>query len=99
MRLVMVLLIFLPLYACESAKPTLDSAKIEERERLLQEVPTYPGMVEVGRAPSSPDAVEEGRRYKSEASFANVKRFYIERLTAVFIRVKRGRDISPRTLS
>ncbi len=95
-RLVIVLLVFLPLYACESAKPTLDSATLKELEVLLQQVPIFPGMVEVNGDSSSLDIIEEGRRYKSEASFADVKRFYVEQLNNAGWQFVEDREIKNR---
>lgn len=72
-----VLLLCASLCACND-KDEINNEARPDAIRLLSAVPIYPGMVEVDSA----FTIEaEGKRFNSDASFAEVKRFYVKRLT------------------
>src|SRR5687768_9198243 len=70
-------LICLVAYSCGD-NPGEDSTQLKENERLWQSVTVHPGMVEVKGTSSS--GREVTKKYKSNAPFADVKGFYMEKL-------------------
>lgn len=79
-RLVVVALICAVPAACGGNRSTANS-KFREIEQLWQTVPIYPGMVEVDRSStSSSSEVIVSRKYQSDASFNEVRNFYVAQL-------------------
>lgn len=77
--------------------PNRGDAKLSEIEQLWQTVPIGPGMVEVDRSSSASDAEAlAGRKYRSDAAFDDVRRFYVEQLTGQGWRLVDDREVKDR---
>ena len=64
--------------------PKPDDSKIADTKRLWQTVPVYSGMMEtVTNIVPADSPLVITKTYKSDAQFADVQRFYVERLVAV----------------
>ena len=67
--------------ACDTDGPNRDNSKLREIEQIWQTLPIYPSMVEVDRSSSSASSEAlVSRQYQSDASFEDVRRFYVEQL-------------------
>jgi hypothetical protein len=66
--------------SCGTA-PKPDDLKIAETKRLWQTIPIYSGMSETGNNTAPADSpLVITKTYKSDAEFADVQKFYVERL-------------------
>jgi hypothetical protein len=71
--------------------------KFKEVERLWATVPIYPGMVEVNSSSSSTgNQARIDRDYKSDAPLAEIKRFYLEKLSPAGWRFISERELKHR---
>ncbi len=96
-RLLITLLTCVIAGACDSDGPNRDNSKLREIEQVWQTVPIYPGLVEVDQSSlSSGSEALVSKQYRSDASFGEVRRFYVEQLGGQGWRLVDDREVKDR---
>ena len=75
---VLVVMVFVVFYVYERRGPNADSHKFNEIQKLWASISQYPGMVEVDHYSNSAGRKASlGSKFRSDAKYEEVKRFYI----------------------